>query len=280
MILSERNVYFAWFGNIIFEFLVRKYQSKKLEFIAMSRLRILIAEDNSLVAEDIAGSLEDIGYLVVDKVKSGEEAVKSVKANTPDLVLMDINLKGEMDGIEAVKEIQAFITVPVIYLTAYSDERTFKRAKSTNPDAFITKPFDEKDLCRAIDLAIHNFASKNQDITAEAMENESHHVFNDAIFIKIDRQYIKIPVDSIMYIEAHGSYLKIFTGDAGHMLTMNLHSFELKIRHQHLMRINRSYIVNLKKVASFEKDHLVIGKKSITISKKIQEDFRKRFLMT
>jgi two-component system, LytTR family, response regulator len=244
----------------------------------MSQLRILIVEDNSLVAEDISASLVDLGYLVVGKVKSGQAAIDNARENTPDLIVMDINLNGEMDGIEAAAEIQKFAKLPIIYLTAYADDKTYNKAKTTNPYAYITKPFDEKDLSRAIDLAIHCFARQSKDVRLESMD--SHYIINDAIFVKIDKRYIKIPVSSITYLEAQGSYTKLHTDDDEYLLIMNMHSFESKIQHPNLMRVHRSFIVNLKKVKSFDNNYLIIGKLSITISKQYQQEFKSKFMTT
>jgi DNA-binding LytR/AlgR family response regulator len=243
----------------------------------MSQLRILIVEDNSLIAEDISASLGDLGYQVVDKVNSGRAAIDSARKNTPDLVVMDINLVGKMDGIEAATEILKFLNIPIIYLTAYADDNTYDKAKVTNPYAYMTKPFDEKDLSRAIDLALHCFALKNNTDSANV---ETHYIINDAIFIKIKKRYVKIAVDSILYLKANGAYTNLYTADNEYLLTMNLHTFETRIQHQHLMRIHRSYIVNLKMVDSFEKDYLIVGNTTLSISKQFQDEFHNRFLTT
>jgi PAS domain S-box-containing protein len=128
----------------------------------MSEVKILIVEDESIVAMDIKHRAEGLGYLVTAITPSGEEAIENVADNRPDLVLMDIVLKGEMDGIEAAQKIRDAYDVPVVYLTAYSDERTLKRAKITEPFGYIIKPFEDRELHSAVEVALykHQMESK------------------------------------------------------------------------------------------------------------------------
>lgn len=128
----------------------------------MSQVKILIVEDESIVAMDIKHRAEVLGYQVTAIIPSGEEALVSVAQNRPDLVLMDIVLKGEMDGIEAAQKIRDNYDIPVVYLTAYSDERTLKRAKITQPFGYIIKPFDDRELHSAVEVALykHQMESK------------------------------------------------------------------------------------------------------------------------
>jgi two-component system cell cycle sensor histidine kinase/response regulator CckA len=117
--------------------------------------RILIAEDESLIAEELRTRLQRMGLVVTAAVASAEEALEAVARTAPDLVLMDIQLKGRMDGIEAADSIRQRYHVPVIYLTAHSDFATIARAKVTEPFGYLLKPFDERDLRIAIELALH-----------------------------------------------------------------------------------------------------------------------------
>ena len=116
--------------------------------------RILIVEDEAIVASDIKTTLKREGYEVVDVLSTGEMAVETSKKELPDLVIMDIKLIGQMDGIEAAKKIKKF-NIPVVYVTAYGDKNIVKRAKETLPYGFIHKPFDAKDLLTTVELAIY-----------------------------------------------------------------------------------------------------------------------------
>jgi PAS domain S-box-containing protein/putative nucleotidyltransferase with HDIG domain len=121
----------------------------------LSKIRILVVEDESLVGRDIHNMLRGLGYDVIGVVSRGDEAVGVARAESPDLVLMDIVLKGDIDGIQAAERIWEECGVPIIYLTAYADEATLDRAKMTEPFGYILKPFDERELQTAIEMAIY-----------------------------------------------------------------------------------------------------------------------------
>lgn len=121
----------------------------------MSQVKLLVVEDESIVALDIKQRAESLGYQVTGIAPSGEEALELVAQEKPDLVLMDIVLKGEMDGIETAEQIREKWDLPVIYLTAYSDEKTLERAKLTQPFGYLIKPFEDRDLHSAVEMAIY-----------------------------------------------------------------------------------------------------------------------------
>jgi PAS domain S-box-containing protein/putative nucleotidyltransferase with HDIG domain len=122
---------------------------------AMPKIRILVVEDESLVGRDIHHMLRGLGYEVIDVVSRGDDAIAIAESSQPDLVLMDIVLKGEIDGITAAERIWEQSGVPIIYLTAYADEATLSRAKLTEPFGYILKPFDERELQTAIEMALY-----------------------------------------------------------------------------------------------------------------------------
>ena len=123
----------------------------------MSKTQIMVVEDERIIAEDIQRSLDHIGYTVSAVVSSGDEALKKTKELKPDLILMDIRLRGEMDGIESANQIHAKYDIPVIYLTSFADEETLERAKKTEPFGYIFKPVEEKELQGAIETALYKF---------------------------------------------------------------------------------------------------------------------------
>ncbi|WP_321430860.1 response regulator [uncultured Methanolobus sp.] len=121
----------------------------------MTNEKIMIVEDEKIVALDIKDSLEHFGYSVPCMADSGEDAISFIDQCRPDLILMDIVLKGKIDGIEAAKTIRDNYGIPIIYLTAYSDEKTLQRAKLTEPFGHILKPFDERELRTNIEIALY-----------------------------------------------------------------------------------------------------------------------------
>ncbi len=120
----------------------------------MAGEKILVVEDEKIVALGIKRMLKHMGYIVPSIASSGEEAIKKAEITFPDLILMDIMLKGEIDGITAAKTISAKMDIPVVYLTAYSDDKIVKRANETQAYGYIVKPFEENELRTTIELAL------------------------------------------------------------------------------------------------------------------------------
>ena len=120
----------------------------------MTKETILVVEDETLVGLELKEDLERLGYFVPEVLESGEAVVQAVARHQPDLMLMDIRLRGSLDGIEAAFQAKAEFDLPVIYLTAYSDPDTLRRAAPTGPDAFLLKPFDERELAANVQLAL------------------------------------------------------------------------------------------------------------------------------
>ncbi len=138
----------------------------------MPNAKLLVVEDEEIVAFDIESTLKGLGYEVLDVVASGEEAIASAAKMLPDLVLMDIMLKGSMDGIKAANEIRTNFNIPVIYLTAYADINTLERAKITEPFGYIIKPFEERTLPTIIEIALARHQAEERIRQALAKEKE------------------------------------------------------------------------------------------------------------
>ena len=147
-------------------------------------IQILVVEDEVIVAMDIQRRLKNLGYIVPFVVSSGEEAITKVSENHPDLVLMDINLYGEMDGIEAASKIHAFSDIPIIYLTAYTDDKTLERAKISEPYAYIIKPFKDRELQINIEIAFYK--NRMEKTLKESYEN-----------LRKSKQWLAAAIDSI-----------------------------------------------------------------------------------
>jgi CheY-like chemotaxis protein len=130
----------------------------------MSEVKILIVEDERILALGLKKKLEKLGFKVTATVSTGEDAIKSVKTDKPDLILMDIVLKGEMDGIDAAKLIISLHDIPVIYLTAYADDETINRAAQTYPYGYLMKPYKERELKANIDMALQKFQHEKESL--------------------------------------------------------------------------------------------------------------------
>ncbi len=124
----------------------------------MAGERILVVEDEGILAIELTEKLEKLGYSVIAVASFGEEAIELAYKHKPDLILMDIVLKGEIDGIEAARKIQSTLNIPIIYLTAYASDDIVKRAKLTEPFGYLVKPYSDRDLEISVEMALHKHA--------------------------------------------------------------------------------------------------------------------------
>ncbi|MBY5951342.1 MAG: response regulator [Cyclobacteriaceae bacterium] len=233
------------------------------------KTRILIVEDDMIIAANISLQLSKLGYEVTGIESRGEDAVNHAIENHPDIILMDIQLKGGMTGIDAAKKIQEKTAIPLIYLTANSDEASFQKAKETKPYAFISKPFNKLNLERTIELVAEKI--KEEKIETED-SNSLIEALDDRIFIRNNGKLIKLMLDEILYIEADRNYCNIFTNSQNYLIVSPLNAFCQKIESRDFLRVHRSYVVNLKKLDAVADSHLEIKRKVIPISKMYKED--------
>lgn len=240
-------------------------------------IKILVVEDEMIIGAKISMLLTNLGYNVAAVLARGEEAILYLKENNADIVLLDINLKGSLDGIETATQIQKYSNIPVIYLTANADEATFTRAKITRPYAFISKPFKQLDLQRAIELAICRMAENETGVqTNDYRNDEQHFILSDRIFVRYKDKMLKIMVSDILYIEADRNYSRIFTKDKEYLLSITLKTIEDKLSVHLFIRVHRSYIINIAQIEEVGESHVIIAQKQIPVSAGLKEHLLKR----
>ena len=226
----------------------------------MAKVKILVVEDESIVAKDIQNTLKKLGYEVTGVVSSGEKAIREVEENRPDLILMDIMLKGDQTGIEAAKSIKERFSVPVIFLTAYADDSTLNKAKITEPYGYIIKPFKERELQTTVEMALYKYekdeeVKKERDLYHSLVENKES---KDSIFVRADYRLNKINFDDIYYVEALKDYVVINTADNSYTTHTTMKEMVRILPAKDFVRIHRSFIVNLNKIFSIKYPDLVI----------------------
>src|SRR4030042_54645 len=121
----------------------------------MAKANIMVVEDESIISMEIQERLTSMGYRICATSATGEGAVRKAAETRPDLVLMDIMLKNGMDGIEATRQIRSRFSIPVVYLTAYADQKTLERARATEPYGYLLKPFEDRLLYATIEMALY-----------------------------------------------------------------------------------------------------------------------------
>lgn len=238
--------------------------------------KILIVEDEMVIAANIALQLTALGYEVTGTVSRGEDALNQIKDNPPDILLLDINLKGALNGIETAKVMQKTHNIPVIYLTANIDDAHFNRAKETRPYGFIAKPYKKLDLQRTIELTLSQVASKNDHKKDVEEHNYESSILSDSIFVRHLNSMVKVDINDILYIEAERNYCRIYSKNKEYLLVMTLKDLDEKLPSKHFLRIHRSFIINISQINEIANSYIVIGKKAIPISKSLKEELLKR----
>lgn len=237
-------------------------------------LKLLVVEDDMIIAATIALQLSKLGYEVSGIVPRGEEAILHVETNRPDLILLDISLKGTLDGIDTAQAIHQRWNIPIIYVTANTDETTFTRAKKTRPYAYISKPIRAIELQRAIELTISLLADEHH-ATADTTPNAPF-VLSDRIFVRHREKIIKIFIADILYVEADRNYCHLYTADKEYLLTATLKLMEDKLPVNYFVRVHRSYLVNLTQIDEVGEGNIGIKGKTIPLSHNLRETLLKR----
>ncbi len=245
----------------------------------MSKNNILVVEDESIVSKDIQQSLKKLGYNISGAASTGLKAIEIANEMKPDLVLMDIMLKGDMSGIETAEKIKETLNIPVIYLTAYADENTLSRAKVTEPYGYIIKPFKEIDLHTSIEMALYKH-SKEQEIVKERdflyslVDGKDAGSDENVIFVKSNSRLVKVKAQEILFVEALKDYVVINLSDVKYTIHSTMKDIEKKLPNNDFIRVHRSYIVRLDKISAIEQTNIVMegGKKLIPIGGSYKDD--------
>ena len=188
---------------------------------------------------------------------------------------MDIHLRDGSDGIETARQVKEKLDVPIIYLSDHIDDKTVDRAKVTRPANYLSKPFNENDLVRAVKLAVHNKTSEPQD-SIKASQHE-HSLLEDSVFIK--NQYVaeKVRYDDILFLEADRSYCKVITRDKDYTLSTSMNKVWEQIKNDSFIRVHRSFVVNIKNITGIEGNILKIHGHQIQVNKEFRDQYLSKF---
>lgn len=246
----------------------------------MAKTNVLVVEDESIVSKDIQHSLKKLGYNVVGAASTGEKAYELAASEKPDIILMDIMLKGNINGIETAERVKRELNIPVIYLTAYADEATLAKAKVTEPYGYIIKPFKEVDLHTSIEMALYKYSKerevlKERDLFYSLIENKDS---KDFIFVKSNSRLVKIKTADIYYVEALKDYVVINTFESRYTIHSTMKDIVNKLSSDQFIRVHRSFIVRLDKIAAIEYPnlHLEKDKKIVPIGGSYKDELMDR----
>ncbi len=242
----------------------------------MAGIRVLLVEDDWIIAKEISYILEDLGFEVTGNFDNAEEAYKHIKTLRPDLVILDIDLSGEMTGIDMAEKLKQKGTTPFIFLTALADMQTVEKAKLAEPYAYLIKPVTSETLYSTIEITLHNAARRNAEMAAAATGIRGDLSFENDIFVKNKKRLEKILLKDILWVEAHDIYAMIKTDTGQYLLNHSLKAVEEKFPSSHFVRVHRSYLINKEKISAIEENDLVIGSKHIPIGKTYHEALIKK----
>lgn len=244
------------------------------------KFKILIVEDERLVAKDIAARLNQNGYDIVGIADSFETAITLFNEYLPDLVLLDINIKGDKNGIDIATQINNTLPTPFIFVTAQTDADTLEKAKNTFPSAYLVKPFTTAHLSVSIDLALHNFAfqKKNSEVNELPEDcDETFYTKQNFMFVKDGNCYVKINQNEVSVIESEGNYIKIYTPEKNYLIRCTISNAVEKMKQSYIIRVHRSFCVNVNKVTKFSENEITIENRIVPIGRNYREDFIKNF---
>ena len=216
--------------------------------------RILVIDDEPLIAEDLMMILKEEGYQNVDMAIDYDQALKSIESGPPDLALIDINLGGSKDGIDLAFKISGKYHFPFIFVTSYYDDQTRSRVKNCAPAGYILKPFNERELVINVEMVLYK-------------KRDNRPVFSDKLFIKSGQDLVAIDPVEIDYVEAFDNYAKVYTSNDMHIISHTLKSIQEKLVNQGFVRVHKSYLINFQKVTLISEGYAFLGTHKIPIGK-------------
>lgn len=228
-------------------------------------LQILVVEDEFITQKTIVNQLTEIGYGISGAAMSSEEAIEILETEVVNFAILDINIKGEKDGIWLAHYIKENYSIPYIYLTAYSDDDTLAKALESEPYGYLVKPFQKADLLTSIEISVQNFNKLNQDKKG------------DYLIVKNLDVYKKIDLNSIQFIESDKNYLILNTQDGTFRYRATITDFGKQLPN-YFIQTHKGFIVNTHFVTAFSNTNIEIEKHKIPISKTFKDSVLK-FLM-
>jgi CheY-like chemotaxis protein len=242
-------------------------------------MKILIVEDDEIIAESMKTTFEQDDHLVVDIVETEERVFESLHVDKPDVIIMDIRLgRSGFEGITIAKNIRKLYTTPIIYVTQFDDKEIFKKAKESFPQYYITKPYNDEMLLRSVELAAQNNALFNL--------GKENFMVKDGVFIltTVGGAYKKLMLKAIVFIKAFRSSCEIFydlnqPDLSKASVSMSSNKLVPKMAYAPIIRVHNSFYVNAEKIDSVHGNTIYIAKLEIPIGDTYRDDVLKRLII-
>lgn len=242
------------------------------------KVKVLIVEDDVLLALDAKALLSSLEYEVVGIAPSADKAIKLLKHGlSVDIILIDIIIQGDKDGIEFARIINKEYQIPFVFFTSHSESNLLERVKSVRPYGYLLKPINREDARVAIELALSNFSDNIPEDEVNHRYGRGHKMDNqtlkisDSLFLKKNQHFQRVILSEIFMLEAENNYTMIYSKSDKFLYSTVLGKMEEKLPSDQFLRVHRSYIVNIQCVTGFEGNMLFIGEKRIPVSKQYRE---------
>lgn len=238
----------------------------------MSKVKILVVEDEIVIADNICMILEDLGYELLEPAIDYEEAVETIENERPDIAILDIQLGGRKDGIDLAWKIKEDYDFPFIFLTSNADAMTVERAKKVTPPAYLVKPFNKDDLYTSVELALHNYAESQ----GSQRSKDEDLLIKDAIFVKDKNLFHKIKLNKIGFLKSDHVYVEVHTIDKKrHLIRGSLTDLSERLP-RNFYRTHRSFTINVDHMEAINSAYVVINDEQIPIGKNYRDELLKK----
>ena len=245
-----------------------------ISYMEMSELKILIVEDDPLISESLKDILKLLNHKVIGISDNADSAIELCNGTLPDLALLDIQIAGEIDGVDLAEILRDQFDIPFIFTTAYADNATILRARDKGPFGYLVKPYGIKEVNAAIQIAKATFDRLK---TAEkATKSNMTKIVDNNIFLKVDNKLIKVKIEDIFFVEAKGDYALFRTKNKGYIVHTTIKHVQDRLEIFNFQKVHRSFVVNIDKIEDIEESNLLIEDKIIPISRANKEALIKR----
>lgn len=245
--------------------------------------KILIVEDEYSIAMDIETRLIRMGYEVIGIADSFQEALQIVQSDEPDLILMDIHINGDKNGIESAELLTEICNAPLVFLTAYSEDEIFKKALTVKPAGYLLKPFDEKQLKSTIEVGLmirKDLEDKQKEInrlkSILSKIDQSVVQDNQQVFIRDKYKIVQLNLKEIFRLEALDNYTQIFTAKGKMVVNLYLKDVVSHLKGTNLMRIHKSHVINIESIEYIDGNTVFVNKIEVPIGRKYKQDLMEK----
>ncbi|MCC1484137.1 LytR/AlgR family response regulator transcription factor [Winogradskyella immobilis] len=232
----------------------------------MSKVKILVVEDEIIIADNICDTLNSLGYKALEPAVNYTEAIELIENENPDIAILDIQLSGQKTGIDLAKKIKEDYNFPFIFLTSNADVSTVNEAKKVIPPAYLIKPFTKEELYTSIEIALYSHSEKISEI------NDKNVIIKDALFIKEKGVYNKLAFDDILYFKSSHVYIEIFVKEKKRFIIRGSLNDIINKVNSKFIRVHRGFIINTEYLDQIDSTSLKINNEIIPIGKKYRQD--------